>query len=275
MNFENYNDYLLSLNIAQISREFGFKKVGMNSLYLITNIIKSYVENLAVKSKESTELSGRLEVNLIDVFFNLIDLNITQESLLLYLKESKIQYKFSKNNYIGRIYSAEEKERNTLIQKINSTNVLHSTAIPQNIINAIPKPLRFFPRDFALKETENITELNEDVKKTKNDVKRLEKKSLEEIISSNNYYDLSKKHSRQKNAIDITHIFKDIIKTEELSLGKKFKMIQRDKKEDFGSISGIINENANIANNDIMDKHNFDKGDLMDPKVNNDDDEMK
>lgn len=275
MNFENYNDYLLSLNIAQILREFGFKKVGMNSLYLITNIIKAYVENLAVKAKEYTELSGRLEVNLIDVFFNLIDLNITQETLMLYLKESKIQYKFSKNGYIGRIYSAEEKERNTLIQKINSTNVLQSTAIPANIINAIPKPLRFFPRDFALKETENITEMTEDIKKTKNDIKRLEKKSLEEIISSNNYYDMSKKHSRQKNAIDITNIFKDIIKTEELNLGKKFKMIQRDTKEDFGLISGIINENANIANNDIMDKHNFDKGDLMDTKGNNDDDEMK
>ena len=28
MIFENYKDYLLSLNIAQISREFGFKKLG-------------------------------------------------------------------------------------------------------------------------------------------------------------------------------------------------------------------------------------------------------
>jgi hypothetical protein len=41
MNFENYQDYLLSLNIAQIAREFEFKKVGMNSLYLVTHILKA------------------------------------------------------------------------------------------------------------------------------------------------------------------------------------------------------------------------------------------
>lgn len=53
---------------------------------------------------------------------------------------------------------------------------------------AIPKPLRIFPRDFALQETENKIELNEDNKKIKTAVKNLEKRSLEEIISSNNYY---------------------------------------------------------------------------------------
>lgn len=40
MNFENFPDYLLSMNIAQIAREFGFKKIGMNSLYLLTNVLK-------------------------------------------------------------------------------------------------------------------------------------------------------------------------------------------------------------------------------------------
>ncbi len=41
MNFENYQDYLLSINIAQISREFGFRKIGMNSLYLLTQVLKA------------------------------------------------------------------------------------------------------------------------------------------------------------------------------------------------------------------------------------------
>jgi hypothetical protein len=41
MNFENYQDYLLSINIAQVGREFGFKKIGMNSLYLLTQILKA------------------------------------------------------------------------------------------------------------------------------------------------------------------------------------------------------------------------------------------
>ena len=53
---------------------------------------------------------------------------------------------------------------------------------------SIPKPLRIFPRDFALKETENKLELNEENKKAKIAVKNLEKRSLEDIISSNNYY---------------------------------------------------------------------------------------
>ena len=46
MNFENYNDYLLSINIAQITREYGFKKIGMNSLYLLTQVLKTCTINL-------------------------------------------------------------------------------------------------------------------------------------------------------------------------------------------------------------------------------------
>ncbi len=41
MNFENYQDYLLSINLAQISREFGFRKIGMNSFYLLNQVIKT------------------------------------------------------------------------------------------------------------------------------------------------------------------------------------------------------------------------------------------
>ena len=48
MNFENFTDYLvlyilnqLSLNIAQVSREYGFKKVGVNSLYLLTHVVRN------------------------------------------------------------------------------------------------------------------------------------------------------------------------------------------------------------------------------------------
>jgi len=39
-----------------------------------------------------------------------------------------------------------------------------------------------------LKDTEIRLELNEEGKKAKNAVKNLEKRSLEDIISSNNYY---------------------------------------------------------------------------------------
>ena len=65
MDFENYNDYLLSLNISQISREFGFKKIGINSLYLIAHLIKGYIELFAKETIKSVENSNRMESNRI------------------------------------------------------------------------------------------------------------------------------------------------------------------------------------------------------------------
>jgi hypothetical protein len=39
----------------------------------------------------------------------------------------------------------------------------------------------------------------------------------------NKILDLSKKHNRRKNSIDINHLFTDLIKTDEINLGKRFK----------------------------------------------------
>ena len=69
MIFENYKDYLLSLNIAQISREFGFKKLGMNSFYLLTNIMRKFIEKISVDTQKQVEDSGRNECNIIDFIF--------------------------------------------------------------------------------------------------------------------------------------------------------------------------------------------------------------
>jgi hypothetical protein len=104
------------------------------------------------------------------------------------MRDSKIKHKFAKQMFIGQIFDSEEKERNSLIKKINSNNVTTTNAISEQIVNSIPKPLRMFPRDFALKETEIKLDLNEESKKTRANVKNIEKKSLEEIISSNTYY---------------------------------------------------------------------------------------
>ena len=116
--------------------------------------------------------------------------NITKTDITSYIKDTKIKFRFAKQVYIGKISEAEELERRNLIKKINSNNVLasNSFSLPENILNSIPKSLRIFPRDFATKEDEIKLELNEENKKTKVAVKNLEKKSLEDIISSNNYY---------------------------------------------------------------------------------------
>ena len=177
--------------------------------------------------KEYCELAGRSEVNLIDLLFSLVERQITKEDILLYLKESKIKYPFAKQNFIGRIYNTEERERTSLIKKINLNNVTKTDAIPQNILQVIPPALRIFPRDFALKETETKVDLNEENKKTRVSIKNLEKKSLEDIISSNNYHDFSKKHTKRKASVDIGNLFSEIVKTENINLGKKFRPVMQ------------------------------------------------
>lgn len=66
-------------------------------------------------------------------------------------------------------------------------------------------------------------EVNEETKKGKSPTKILEKKSLEDIISSNNYYDLSKKHNKRKASVDLVSLLNEVAKTENISIGRKFK----------------------------------------------------
>ena len=56
-------------------------------------------------------------------------------------------------------------------------------------------------------------EINDEAKKAKSPTKLLEKKSLEDIISSNNYYDLSKKHNKRKASMDVVSLLNEVVKT--------------------------------------------------------------
>lgn len=245
MNFENYNDYLLSLNISQISREFGFKKVGINSLYLITHLTRTFIEKLATETKENTEISNRTECNLIDLLFTLLDKQISQEEIMKYIKESKIKYEFSKGVFIRKIYHTEERERNIHIRKINSSQISENPTINKDLLNAIPPHLRYFPRDFGGDSVTNehpttlkpnakntsINNVNQDDKKMKKDSIVIDKKGNEEINNlTTNYFDMSKKHSKKKINVDIMKIISDIVVDEsEIYLGKKLK--REDKNE--------------------------------------------
>lgn len=180
---------------------------------------------------------------------------------MIYMRESKIKHQFAKQAFIGRIYAAEERERTALIKKINLNNVTNTDAIAENILNSIPKALRIFPRDFALRETETKVEIQEENKKSRAAIKSLEKKSLEEIISSTNYHDFSKKHTKRKASIDISNLFSDIVKTENINLGKKFKPsskidkdIQNLRKEEHFMNNLNLNE-AGIDKNNLMGTH--------------------
>ena len=124
--------------------------------------------------------------------------------------------------------------------------------------------MRYFPRDFALKKSENIIDLSESIQKKKKIIKSIEKKSIEDIISSNSYYDMSKKHSRKNKNVDIISYFTEIAKfnnedKESNRFGKRFKM----KDSEIKNPNPIQNVNVPVNTDNIdkqiyEDKNNFD-----------------
>ena len=256
MIFENYKDYLLSLNIAQISREFGFKKLGKNSFYLLTNVIRRFIEKISVDTQKQVEASGRNECNIIDLLYTLLDdKNITQNDIMYYINSSKIKYDFTKANYLHKLFITEEKERNNLIKKINISSVkvkdendFSQINLNTELIKAIPPMLRYFPPEYGKGSLETV-EGDENQKKNNiinnmledNKNKRLnsgiglnERKTVEELNNAANYFDMSKKHSFHKNNIDLSKIFNNItLIKDNFILGKKHsRYLIADKKDD-------------------------------------------
>ena len=258
MNFENYNDYLLSLNISQISREFGFKKVGINSLYLITHLTRNFIEQISSDAQKVAEESNRIESNLIDLFYSLEDNKISQENLKKYIKDSKIKYDFSKGNYIRKIFHTEERERNSHIRKINSNQVHENLTLNDKLLKAIPAQLRYFPKEYLESEeivqdiniqneqvekkvSENKGNVNEHKKNEKVNRKEslaYDKKNMDELNNALGYFDMSKKHTRKKISFDITKVFNEVSEEDHnIMLGKKVK---REDKAETGTSNKII-----------------------------------
>jgi len=267
MIFEDYKDYLLSLNIAQISREFGFKKLGKNSFYLLTDVIRRFIEKISSDTQKNVEASGRNECNIIDLLYTLIDeKNINQNDIMYYINSSKIKYDFTKANYLHKIYSTEEKERNNLIKKINMSSVkikdkedFSSINLSSDLIKAIPPMLRYFPPEYGkdrletgegdenLKKINMINNLLDDNKNKKlnSGVAINERKTVEELNNAANYFDMSKKHSFHKNNIDLSKIFNNVtVIKDSFVLGKKHSRYLLD---------DIKEENEDDKENDAYD----------------------
>ena len=267
MIFEDYKDYLLSLNIAQISREFGFKKLGKNSFYLLTDVIHRFIEKISSDTQKNVEASGRNECNIIDLLYTLIDeKNINQNDIMYYINSSKIKYDFTKANYLHKIYSTEEKERNNLIKKINMSSVkikdkedFSSINLSSDLIKAIPPMLRYFPPEYGkdrletgegdenLKKINMINNLLDDNKNKKlnSGVAINERKTVEELNNAANYFDMSKKHSFHKNNIDLSKIFNNVtVIKDSFVLGKKHSRYLLD---------DIKEENEDDKENDAYD----------------------
>ena len=225
-NFSSYNDYLLSKNICLIlQKEYGIEEISPQSLLLLTRTLSNYVEELSHKIKNCTELAGREESNIIDILFSLLlKNNKTQRDISSYI-ENKLSVNnndinnnnfnnYNINEYINvkSINDNEEQRRINYLEELNCIHVPQSNCINKTLLNVIPKNLRYFPREFTLKYSENVLEKTEENTKEKNEIKKLEKKNLEGIISGNGYYDMNQKNQNDKGYINLLNIYNEIVK---------------------------------------------------------------
>ena len=218
--FNSYNDYLLSKNICLfLQKEYGIEEISQSSLLLLSKVISNFIEILFNSIKNCNELVGRDEYNIIYILFTLLlKSNKNQNNILSYV-EKKLSQQNNINNYnineyinIKKLNEEEEKKRNNYIEELNSIHVQQSNCINKTLLNVIPKNLRYFPREFTLKYSENILEKNDETIKEKNEIKKLEKKNLEGIISGNGYYDINQKNKNDKGYINLLNIYNDIVK---------------------------------------------------------------
>ena len=116
LSYDNYTNYILSKNLCQILKQFNFKKIDKDALFLLTNITKAYIEQIAVQSKNYTELSGRLEGNLIDLSYSLLKNNITHNNIIEYVRTSNIMN--VPNMPIQKQLTSEEQKRFLLLKRL-------------------------------------------------------------------------------------------------------------------------------------------------------------
>ena len=272
--FDDYNDYLLSKNICLfLQKEYGIEQISKSSLLLLTKTVSNYIEELVHKIRNTTELAEREESNIIDVLFTfLLRNNKHQNDIIEYIKKRTIDEQIRNKNYsiknfidIQKLNKEEENKRNNYLKELNSINVPQSNCINKTLLNAIPKNLRYFPREFTLKQSENILNKTEETIKVKNEITKLEKKSLEQIISGNGYYEVDQRKKDEKDYINMLSLYNEIVKKLEHNLNSND--YSSTKNELFGQRFYFRNyqddhkdseiENKNIEDNDInMDNNN-------------------
>ena len=267
--FNSYNDYLLSKNICLfLQKEYGIEQISVPSLLLLTKTVTNYIEELVHRIRNTTELAEREESNIIDILFTLLlKNNKNQKNIVEYIDEKMIEEKNKDKNYsmkeyldIKKINEDEEKERINNLKELNCIHVPQSNCINKTLLNAIPKNLRYFPREFTLKHSENTLKNTEAAIKEKNEIKKLEKKSLEKIISGHDYYDIEHKNQDEKGYINLLNLYNDIVKKLEHNLSNS--EYSRNKTELFGQRFYMKNfederkdseiDNRNIGDNDIQ-----------------------
>ena len=269
--FNNYNDYLLSKNICLfLQKEYGIEKITKPSLLLLTKTISNFIEELAHKIKNTTELAEREESNIIDVLFTfLLKNNKHQKDIIEYINKRITDEQINNKNYsvkeiinVNKLNEEEENKRINYLKELNCIHVPQSNCIDKTLLNSISKNLRYFPREFTLKHSENILDKTEEAIKEKNEIKKLEKKNLEQIISGNSYYETEQKNKNEKGYINMMSLYNEIVKKLENNLSSND--YSSNKNEIFGLRFFFRNyqdehkdsENENLDDNDIdMDEN--------------------
>ena len=191
--FSKTTDILLSKNICLLLKNnYSTTEISSKSLQILTENLTFFIENLSEKVIKCAEFSSRKSPNLIDVLFAFNFKGINKDKILSYIKETKLS---SNSDEINNINSEmlenikkESRAKAAIIRRLNCISTKYSGNIPKKLIYAIPKHLRVFPMEFAIKKTENCLERKNTLRnKMKNDIKKLEKRCLEEIISGNEY----------------------------------------------------------------------------------------
>ena len=273
--FNSYNDYLLSKNICLfLQKEYGIEHIKKPSLLLLTKTVSNYIEELVHKIRNTTELAEREESNIIDVLFTfLLKNNKHQKDITEYVNKRMTEEQIQNKNYsikeifdMKKLKEEEENKRNNYLKELNCINVPQSNCINKTLLNAIPKNLRYFPREFTLKHSENILNKTEETIKEKNEIKKLEKKSLEQIISGHEYYEIDQKNKNEKGYINMLNLYNEIVKKLEHNLSSN--EYSSNKNELFGQrfffrnyleeYKDSENENKIIGDNDIHMNNNND-----------------
>ena len=180
--FNSYNDYLLSKNICLfLQKEYGIEQISKPSLILLTKTVSNYIEELVHKIRNTTELAEREESNIIDVLFTFLLKNKkNQKDIINYINKRTVEEQIQNKNYsisnyidIKKLNENEEKTRTNYLKELNCINVPQSNYINKSLLNSIPKNLRYFPREFTLKHSENLLDKTEETIKEKNEIKKL------------------------------------------------------------------------------------------------------
>ena len=263
--FNSYNDFLLSKNICLfLQKEYGIEQISKPSLLLLTKTVSNFIEELAHKIKNTTELAEREESNIIDVLFTfLLKNNKHQKDIIEYINKRTTDELIKNKNYsikeiinVKKLREEEENKRINYLKEFNCIYTPQSNCIDKTLLNSIPKNLRYFPREFTLKHSENLLDKTEETIKEKNEIKKLEKKSLEQIISGNSYYESDQKNKNEKGYINMLNLYNEIVKKLEHNLSSND---YSNKNEIFGQRFFFRNyqdehkdsENENLEDNDI------------------------